>query len=101
MCRILHLAENDALSHKNEDDQIKINVLPPTNATGNITDKESGDENGSRAINNLTGSMLLASVKLDHKTSTMTEDGSDYKIATDLRDKAETISVATFREILW
>ena len=77
LCSILNLAENDALSHKNEGDQIKITVLPPTNATGNITYKESGDENGSGTINNLTGSMLVASAKLDHKRSTTTEDNNE------------------------
>ena len=77
LCSILDLAENDALSHKNEGDQIKITVLPPTNATGNITYKESGDENGSGTINNLTGSMLVASAKLDHKRSTTTEDNNE------------------------
>ena len=77
LCRVLNLTENDTLSHKNEGDQIKINVLPPTNATGNITDEESGDEDGSGTINNLTGNMLLASAKLDHKRSTTTEDDNE------------------------
>ena len=67
------MAENDALSHKNEDDQIKITVLPPTNANNNITDEGSDDKNGSGAINNLSGSKLLASAELDHERRTMTE----------------------------
>ena len=62
------------MSHKNEGNQIKITVLPPTNATGNITDEDSGDEDSSGTINNLTGSMLLASTKLDHERSTTTEN---------------------------
>ena len=73
----LDLAENDSMSHKNEGNQIKINVLPPTNANGNITDEESGDEDGSGTINNLTGSMLLTSAKLDHERSTTTEDDNE------------------------
>ena len=77
LCRILDLAENDALSHKNEDDQIKITVLPPTNATGNITDEDSGDEDSLGTINNLPGSMLLASAELDHERSTTTEDDNE------------------------
>ena len=63
--------------HKNEDDQIKITVLPPTNATGNMTDKDSGDGDGFGTINNLTGSMLLASAKLDHERSTTSEDDDE------------------------
>ena len=77
LCRILDLAENDALSRKNKDDQIKITMLSPTNATGNITDEDSGNKDGSGTINNLTGSMLLASAKLDHERSTTTEDDNE------------------------
>ena len=77
LCRILDLAENDALSRKNKGDQIKITVLSPTNETGNITDKDSGNKDGLRTINNLTGSMLLASTKLDHERSTTTEDDNE------------------------
>ena len=74
LCRILDLAENNARSHKNKDDQIKITVFSPTNDTGNITDEDSGDKDGSETINNLPGSMLLASAELDHERSTTTED---------------------------
>ena len=75
--RILDLAENDPLSHKNKDDQIKITTLSPTNATGDITDENSGDEDASGAINNLPGSMLLASAKVDRERSTATEDDDE------------------------
>ena len=51
LSRILDLGKNDALSHKNKDNQIKITVLSCTNATGNITDEDSGDENGLETIN--------------------------------------------------
>ena len=68
------MAENDPPSHKNNDDQIKITILPPTNVTGDITDKDSGDEDGWEAINNLSGSMLLISAKSDRERNTATED---------------------------
>ena len=59
LSRILDLAENNPPSHKNEDDQIKIAILPPINASGNITDEDSGDEDGSGTINNLPGSVAF------------------------------------------
>ena len=77
LCRILDLAKNDAVSRKNEDDQIKITVLPPTNATGNITNEDSGNEGGLGTINNLPESMLLSSIELNHKRSTTTEDDNE------------------------
>ena len=77
LCRIFDSAENDALSQKNETDQIKMTVLPPTNATGNITDEDSGNEDGLGTINNLSESMLLASAELDHERSTTTEDDDE------------------------
>ena len=64
LSRILDLAENVSLSHKNENDRIKITVLPPTNATGNITDEDSGNEDGLGTINNLSESMLPALLSL-------------------------------------
>ena len=60
LSRILDLAEENALPYRNEDDQFSVTVLPPTNATGYITDEDSGDEDGAGTINNLPGSMLLA-----------------------------------------
>ena len=72
LSRILDLAENDPLSHKNEDDQIKITIVPPTNATGDITDKD-----GTEIINNLPGSMLLASAEVDRERNRVTEDDAE------------------------
>ena len=77
LCRILDLAENNAVSDKNEDNQIRITVLPPTNATGNITGEDSGDEDGSKTINHLSRSVLLASAELNHERSTTTEDDDE------------------------
>ena len=62
---------------QNENNQIKITVFPLTNATGNITDEDSGDEDRLGTINNLPESMLLASTELDHKKSTTTEDDDE------------------------
>ena len=60
MSRILDLAEKKALLFGSKGDQFLVTVLLPTNATGYITDKNSGDEDGAGTINNLPGSMLLA-----------------------------------------
>ena len=79
LSRILDLAETDPLSYKNEGDQINITMLPPANATGDITDENSGNEDGSEAINNLPGSMLLASAEVDRERNTTTEN--DDKLA--------------------
>ena len=65
LSRILDLAEENALPYRNEDDQFSVTVLPPTNATGYITDEDSGDEDGAGTINNLPGSMLLAPALID------------------------------------
>ena len=77
LSRILVLSENDPLSHKNEDDQIKITILLPTNATGGITDEDSGDEDGSGTINNLPESMLLVSAEIHCERNTATEDDDE------------------------
>lgn len=47
--------------------------MPPENATGFITDKDSGDEDRGETINNLPGSMLSAPAVLDE------ENDSDEK----------------------
>ena len=104
LCRILDLAEDDTLSHINKDDQIKVTVLLPINATGNITDKNSGDKDGSEQSITLTiktiqeqsmvqeqsGSMLIASAKLDHERSTTTED-DDEPVKKKPKKKAEKL----------
>ena len=77
LIRILDLAENDPLSHKNEDNQIKFTMLPPTNATGEITHEDPGNEDGLGTINNLPGSMLLASAEVDLERNTATEDDDE------------------------
>ena len=43
-----------------DNEPVIIPILPPENATGNITDEDSGDEDGGGTINNLPGSMLSA-----------------------------------------
>ena len=53
--RILDLAEQNALPYRNEDYQFSVTVLPPINATGYITDEDSGDEDGVGRISNLPG----------------------------------------------
>ena len=76
---LLDLAENDPLSHKNESSRIKIAILPTANATGDITDENSGNEGGSGTINVLPGSMLLPSASVNCERNTATED--DDKLA--------------------
>ena len=65
LSRIIDLAENDPLSNKNEDEHIKIAILPPTNATGDIADEDSADEDRSGTINNLPGSVHGHSICLN------------------------------------
>ena len=65
LSRILDLAEENALPYRSEDDQFSVSVLSPTNATGFITDEDSGDEDGAGTIKNLPGSMLLAPALID------------------------------------
>ena len=74
MSRILDLAEQNALPYRSEDDTFSVTVIPPTNATGYITDKDSGDEDGAGTINNLPGSMLLAPVLIDDSSSKNVEN---------------------------
>ena len=52
-------------------------MLTPTNATGDITDEDFGDEDGSGRINNLPGSMLLASAEVDCERNTPAEDDDE------------------------
>ena len=65
LSRILDLAEENVLPYRSEDDRFSVTVLPPTNATGYIIDKNSEDEDGAGTINNLPGSMLLAPALID------------------------------------
>ena len=65
LSRILDLAEENALPFRSEDDQFSVTVLSPTNATGYITDEDSGNEDGAGTINNLPGSILLAPALID------------------------------------
>ena len=65
LSRILDLAEKNALPYCSEVDQFLVSALPPTNATGYITDEDSGDEDGAGAINNLPGNMRLAPALID------------------------------------
>ena len=52
LSRILDLAEENALPYCSEDNQFSVTVLSPTNATGYITDEDSGDGDGAGMINN-------------------------------------------------
>ena len=63
--KILDLAEENALPYSSEDDQFWVTVLPPTNATDYITNEDPGDEDGVGTINNLPGSMLLATALIE------------------------------------
>ena len=65
MSRILDLAEENALPYRSEDNQFSVTVLPPTNATGNITYEDLREEDGAETINNLPGSMILAPALID------------------------------------
>ena len=66
LSRILDLAEENALPFRNEDeDQFSITILPPLNASGYVKDKDFGDEDGTKTINNLPGSLLLAPAIVD------------------------------------
>ena len=67
MSRLLDLAEENAWPY--EDGQLSVTILQPTNATGYITDEDSGDEDGAGTVNNLPGSMLLASAILDESSN--------------------------------
>ena len=48
--------------------RFSVTVLPPTNATGYITDEDAEDEDGAGAINNLPGSMPLAQALIDNSS---------------------------------
>ena len=74
----LTLTVNDSLWHTNKDDKIK-NILFFKVATGNMTHKNSSDEDRSETINNTPDSMLLASAELDHKNCTTIKDDDKPK----------------------
>ena len=65
LSRILDLAEENVLLYRSENDQFSVTGLTPTNATGYITDEDSGDEDGAGTINNLPESILLAPALID------------------------------------
>ena len=69
LSRLLDFAEENAWPYRNEDGQFSVTILPPTNATGYITDEDSGDEDGAGTANNLPGSMLLATAILDESSN--------------------------------
>ena len=69
LSRLLDLAEENAWRYRNEDGQFSVTILPPTNATGYITNEDSGDEDGTGTVNNLPGSMLLAPAILDESSN--------------------------------
>ena len=72
LTKILDLAEANALSYRNEDNQFSVTILPPTNATGNIT-----DEDGTGSVNNLPASMLLAPAIIDESINPTTTNPND------------------------
>ena len=69
LSRLLDLEEENARPYRNEDGQFSVTILPPTNATGYITDEDSGNEDGAGTVNNLPGSMLLAPAILDESSN--------------------------------
>ena len=69
LSRLLDLAEENAWPYRNEDGQVSVTILPPTNATGYITDEDSGNEDGAGTFINLPGSMLLAPAILDESSN--------------------------------
>ena len=69
LSRLLDLVEKNAWPYRNEDGQFSVTILPPTNATGYITDEDSGDEDGAGTISNFPGSMLLAPAILDESSN--------------------------------
>ena len=69
LSRLLDLAEENVWSYRNEGGQFSVTTLPPTNATGYITDEDSGDEDGAGTVNNLPESMLLAPAILDESSN--------------------------------
>ena len=46
-----------------------ITITPPNNATGDVTDEDSGDEDGGGLVNNFPGSMLIAPATLEDEVS--------------------------------
>ena len=77
LSRILDSADENALSYHSKDDQFSVTVLPPINATGNITDEDSGNEDGAGTINNLPESMLLAPALIDDSSCKNVENIED------------------------
>ena len=69
LSRLLDLVDENARPCRNEDGQFSVTILPPTNATGYITDEDSGDEDGAGIVNNLPGSLLLAPAILDESSN--------------------------------
>ena len=67
------------------EEELAITILPPDNATGNITDEDSGAEDGGGTINNLPGSMLRAPAVLGSES-----DSSDEEEIKPKRKKAKS-----------
>ena len=62
---LLNRAEEQVSNNKS----YAVTITPPDNATGNITDEDSGDEDGGCLVSNLPGSMLIAPAILEEDVS--------------------------------
>lgn len=74
------------------EEELVVTILPPDNATGNITDEDSGAEDGGGTINNLPGSMLRAPAVLGSEGVSDDEEEIEHKHKKAKKSKAKAKS---------
>ena len=83
LIRISYKAENNTLSHTNQDDQIYLDQFSYLYATCNITNKDYGDEDSlQQLIHNLLKIIRLISTVLVHERRSSTKDVSNAVLLT-------------------
>lgn len=84
----------DLLDETDDELDTDIYIFPPDNATGEVTDEDSGDEEGSGNIDNLPGSMLRAEanfVRDSHSDVDINSESAEYDIVSqDISTPSET-----------
>ena len=94
LAEILDSAEDGTYRCTDNSDNFVVTIVPPDNACGEVTDEDSGDEDGGGTINNLPGSMLRSEVPIlecdDNEPPTKKSKSSRKWIKKDIESKIPT-----------
>ena len=94
LAEILDSAEDGTYRCTDNSDNFVVTIVPPDNACGEVTDEDSGDEDGGGTINNLPGSMLRSEVPIlecdDDEPPTKKSKSSRKRIKKDIESKIPT-----------